>query len=331
MTSSLSLIKPAEVEEITVKGQDPVMTIAIGVAAGVVVGGGLIFLLGSMGGILQTMEDIRGVLVQRDIEILGIVPFILVVDPEQDRTPIIVSLDSPYLEIYERIRSNLRRASEKPPKVVLFASTIDQEGKSISAYNLAIASARAGKRTLVIEADLRSPSLAKAIGVAPDPDAAVEPLRYYGSSSDCIRLVPDVENLYVIPSPGPLRQPAAILESSEFRRLLEDVRGRFDMVLVDTSALSLCNDAFLLEPLTDGMVLVARPGYTGENILSEAADRLSESEDLRLLGAIINGADIPLPIPTVSAEPQVEQPTSSEMPQEEVSQTQASKKVKIKG
>lgn len=331
MTSSLSLVKAAEVKEITQPGQDPVMTIAIGVAGGIAVGGGLIFLLGALGGILHTMEDVRGVLVSRDIEILGIVPYILIFDPEKDTTPIVLSSDSPYLEIYERIRSNLRRASEKPPKMVLFASTIDQEGKSISAYNLAIASARAGKRTLVIEADLRSPSLVKEIGVAPDPDATVEPLRYYASWSDCIRLVPDVENLYVIPSPGPLRQPAAILESSEFRRLLEDVRGRFDMVIVDTPALSLCNDAFLLEPLTDGMVLVARPGYTGENMLSEAADRLSESEDLRLLGAIINGADIPLPIPVAKAKFPEEKVTSSEIPSEEALENQVPTKVTIKG
>lgn len=329
MTSSLSIIQPAQPQEIASQAQNPVMTMAIGVAAGVAVGGGLIFLLGSFGGILQTMEDIRGLLTQREIEILGIVPYVMVFDPEQQATPIAIAPNSPYLEIYERIRTNLRRASEKPPKVVLFTSTIDQEGKSITAYNLAIASARAGKRTLLIEADLRSPSLAKAVKVSPDPDAAVEPVRYYGSWSDCIRLVPQVENLYLVPSPGPLSQPAAILESSEFRRLVEDVRGRFDMVFIDTPALSLCNDALLLEPLTDGMVLVTRPGYTGESMLSEAADQLSESEDLRLLGAVINGADIPLPMPAI-AEPQQDLMDATETYQEPEQETQQPRKVKIK-
>ncbi len=83
------------------------------------------------------------------------------------------------------------------------------------------------------------------------------------------------------------------------RRLFEDVRNRFDFVVVDSPALSECNDALTLEPYTDGIILVARPGYTLSSMLSEAADRLLESDDEdshksgpRLLGAIINGADI---------------------------------------
>lgn len=302
IVSSLTIIKPAQVSALPETSQSPVVTILIGAVAGVAVGGGLIFLLGSMGGILQTMEDIRGLVEQQDVPLLGTIPLVLNIYTEQDGLPILVSSDSPYLESYERFRTNLRRASEKPLKVVLFTSTINQEGKSINAYNLGIASARAGKRTLVIEADLRSPSLAKSLKIASDPDASIEPLRYYGSWSECVLLVPEVENLYLVPSPGPLRQPAAVLESSEFRRLIEDMRGRFDLVIIDTPALSHCNDALLLEPLTDGMVLVARPGYTGESMLTEAIEQLTESEDTQLLGVLINGADIPPPMPTITKE-----------------------------
>lgn len=199
----------------------------------------------------------------------------------------------------------MRRASEDPVKVILLTSVTNEEGKSVSAYNLAITSARAGKRTLIIEADLRSSSLARSVKVAPDPDASIEPLRYYSNWSDCIRLVPEVENLYLAPSPGPVQQPAAILESSEFRRLLEDVRGRFDLVLVDAPALSLCNDAFVLEPMTDGIILVARPGYTIESMFAEAAEQLNESEDLTFLGGIINGTDIAIAKTPLFPEPKL--------------------------
>jgi len=298
--TSLTTANPVSTDEIKPAPQNPVLIIAAGAGIGFIVGNGLIFLLGSRGGILQTMEEIRAALVQREVEVLGILPYILVVDPQAGETPIVVEPNSPYLELYERFRSKLRLAGETAPKVVLFTSTIDKEGKSVSAYNLAIASARAGKRTLLIEADLRSPSLCKALKVAPDPDANVEPLRYYGSLSECIRLVPEVENLYIVPSPGPMRQPAAILESSEFQRLLEDAKVRFDMVILDTPAISLCNDAKMLEPFTDGMILVTRPGYTGGNMLGEIADELSESEDITLLGAIINGADISIPAPSAA-------------------------------
>ncbi len=316
--SSLTIIKPAQVIALPQTGQSPVMTILIGAAAGIAVGGGLIFLLGSMGGILQTMEDIRGVVEQQDVPLLGTIPLVLNIYAGQDGLPILVALDSPYLESYERFRTNLRRASEKPVKVVLFTSTINQEGKSISAYNLGIASARAGKRTLIVEADLRSPSLAKSLKVASDPDASIEPLHYYGSWSECVLLVPEVENLYVVPSPGPLRQPAAVLESSEFRRLVEDMRGRFDLVIIDTPPLSHCNDALLLEPLTDGIVLVARPGFTGESMFAEAIEQLTESEDTQLLGVLINGADIPPPMPSVITQVVVQPETIEEESEQEL-------------
>lgn len=325
--TSLSILTPVQVDEIKQAPPNPVLIMGAGAGIGFIVGNGIIFLLGAMGGILQTMEEIRAALVQRDIEVLGILPYVLVLDSDGDETPILVEPNSPYLELYERFRSKLRLAGEKPPKVVLFTSTVSGEGKSVSAYNLAIASARAGKRTLLIEADLRSHSLSKSLKVAPDPDATIEPLRYYGSMSECIRLVPEVENLYIVPSPGPIRQPAAILESSEFQRLIEDAKGRFDMVILDVPAISLCNDARLLEPLTDGMILVTRPGYTGNNLLAEIADELSESEEITLLGAIINGTDVAPPAPTVEESQMLsEEPETVEEQKASVSTNRARKK-----
>jgi Mrp family chromosome partitioning ATPase len=114
--------------------------------------------------------------------------------------------------------------------------------------------------------------------------------------------VPEIENLYILPSPGAQSQAAAILESTEMRRVLEDVRGRFDLVILDTPALSRYNDALLLEPYADGMVLVTRPGYTEEGVLAEAIEQFMDSDDVRFLGAIINGADIPVQIPQSSSD-----------------------------
>lgn len=314
----------AQVIKLAPETMSPMIIIAAGSLVGIVVGGAIIFLLGSLGGVFQTMEDIRAAMVQRDIAVLGILPYVAIADPELGETPIILDPHSPYLEPYERLRTNLRRATENPVKVILLTSVTNEEGKSVSAYNSAITSARAGKRTLIVEADLRSPSLARSVKVAPDPDASIEPLRYYSNWSDCIRLVPEVENLYLVPSPGPVQQPSAILESSEFRRLLEDVRGRFDLVFVDAPALSLCNDTFVLEPMTDGIILVARPGYTVESMFAEAAEQLNESEDLTFLGGIINGTDIAIaktPLFTeqqlMVPEPESESLTKKEEPEPE--------------
>ncbi|MBR8835744.1 MAG: polysaccharide biosynthesis tyrosine autokinase [Stigonema ocellatum SAG 48.90 = DSM 106950] len=292
--SSLSIARPPVILPNTKSPKNVPITLGVGGLLGLLVGAGVVFLLGSLESTFKTKEDIRDSLKQREVALLGELPFMPVESVDEEGTPVIVSLDSPYLEFYEKFRSNLRRVSGKNLKVLLITSVSSSEGKTVSAYNLGIASARAGKRTLIIETDLRSPSHSSSLRVTPDNDATIEPLRYYSSLSDCIRLVPDVENLYIIPSPGPVRQSAAILESSEMRRLMEDVRERYDLVILDTSPLGLSNDPLLIQPYSDGMVLVTRPNYTQENLLGEAIDQLVESE-LGLLGAIINCTDITVP------------------------------------
>ncbi|MEH2364062.1 GumC family protein [Nostoc sp.] len=303
-TSSLSIARrPTVVADLKPPKSVPI-TLAVGGFLGVLIGGGVIFVLGAMEGTFKTREDIRESLKQREVVLLGELPLMPVDDLDPEAMPVLLSADSPYLEFYEKFRSNLRRVGGKNLKVVLITSTSSLEGKTASAYNLGIASARAGKRTLIIETDLRSASRCMSLKVIPDPDATIEPLRYYANLSECIRLVPDVENLYILPSPGPVRQSAAILESSEMRRLIEDVRERFDLVILDTSPLSISNDPLLIQPYSDAIVLVTRPHYTQENMLGEAIDQLVESE-LGLLGTVINGADIIVSVP----EEVVEAPT----------------------
>ncbi|BAU07421.1 GumC family protein [Fischerella sp. NIES-3754] len=300
--SSLSVAKvPVVTADIKPPKSVPT-TLAVGGFLGLIVGGGVIFLLGSLEGTFKTKEDIRNSLKQREVALLGELPLMPVEDLSADEVPTILSVYSPYLEYYEKFRSNLRRLGGKNLKVILITSVSSREGKTVSAYNLGIASAQAGKRTLIIETDLRSPSRSPSLKVTIDSNANIEPLRYYGSLSECIRLVPDIENLYIVPSVGPVSQPAAILESSELRRLIEDARERYDLVIIDTNPISLCNDALLIQPYSDGIILVTRPHYTQENMLGEVVDELVESE-LGLVGAIINGADISVPqlVESVSA------------------------------
>jgi capsular exopolysaccharide synthesis family protein len=309
--SSLTVARVPSVLAEPTKPKSVPATLGIGGFLGLLVGGGVIFLLGSLEGTFKTKEDIRESLKQREVALLGEIPLMPVDDLPLEIVPVVFSPDSLYLEFYEKFRSNLRRLGGKDLKVVLIASTGSEEGKTVSAYNLGIASARAGKRTLIIETDLRSSSQAASLKVIPDPEATMEPLRYYASLSECIRLVPEIENLYIIPSPGPVRQSAAIIESSEMRRLMEDVRERFDLVILDTNPLSYSNDPLLIQPYSDGMVLVARPNYTQENMLGEAIDQLMEAE-LGLIGVIINGADIEV-APSRTVEPTTSQVEDAEV------------------
>ncbi|WNZ22691.1 AAA family ATPase [Leptolyngbya sp. NK1-12] len=297
---SLVVVQPAQAELIPQTGLSSLVILLVGSGVGVLVGAGLVLLLGALDSTFYTVEDVQGALKQEEVPVLGILPLL---PDETDWVPVVAEPGSPYLEAYERLRSTVRRiGGGKALKVMLLTSTIGGEGKTVTAYNLAIASARAGKRTLLIEANLRAASQVQAFKLAVDPESLVEPLRYYGNLSDCVRLVPEIENLYVVPSAGPQRHAAAILESSEMRRLLEDARGRFDLVILDTPALNRCNDALLLEPYTDGIALVTRPGYTEEGLLNETVREFVESDQIRFLGAMINAAEIPLQEPLLPAD-----------------------------
>ena len=291
---SLVVAQPPQAELEEEGGQGPITFLLIGGILGVIVGGGLIVLLDSMDSKFRTSEDLQSALNQQEIPVLGVLP--AMPNLASDRSiPVITYINSPFLDAFERFRSNIRRmGGTKPPTMVLITSTIGKEGKTVSAYNLAIASAYAGRRTLLIEADLRSPSQAHSLDAAPEENALIEPLRYYGSPTESIRLVPHVENLYILPSLGVQRQASAILESSEMQHVLEDARARFDFVVLDSPSLSLCNDALVLEPFTDGMILTTRPGYTEEGVLNEVAEQFLESEEVHLIGAVVDDADVTL-------------------------------------
>jgi capsular exopolysaccharide synthesis family protein len=295
---SLDVSQPPFVQRVEAQPQqklDPVIVMGTGAGVGLIAALGVIFLLATLDSRLHTTQELRSALGDRDVPLLGELPIVSSLNPKGEQTAILVDVDSLYLPFYERFRSNIRRLGAERSRVVLITSVANEEGKTVTAYNLAIASAHAGKRTLLVEADLRSPSSAKSINISPDPESIVEPLGYLAARNDCIRLVPEIENLYLVPSPGPQRQAAAIVESNELKMLLEDARRRFDMVVIDTPSLSKCNDALLIEPLADGIVLVTRPGMTQSNLLAEAIDQIEEAE-IELLGAVINYVETNIPI-----------------------------------
>ncbi|MGB3790227.1 MAG: cobalamin biosynthesis protein CobQ [Phormidesmis sp.] len=279
------------------------MILLAGTLMGLIVGGGVIYLLDMLDGTTRTTEEIEGILEDQEVPLLGIIPAIEIQSLRS--MPVLIQSESIYHSSYERLLSRIKllgmedsenvKEYSTGPQMIVLTSAQAKEGKSLSAYNMAIASARAGRRTLLIEADFRNPSKADAVGIDYDPQTADEPLRYYGGQiGSSIQMVFDIENLYVSPSPGLQRQPTAIIESSEMQRFLKDAKARFDMVILDTPSLSSCDDALLLEPQTDGLVLIARPGITTKADLDSTLESMEFSEDIRLLGVVVNAAGVPI-------------------------------------
>ncbi|RPH89966.1 MAG: ATPase, partial [Chroococcales cyanobacterium metabat2.561] len=295
------------------------LILLVGAGLGTLAGLGTILLLAVIDDRLHSPQELREALVSRDILLLGQLPIVRNLEGDEI-DPILADANANYLPYYERLRSTLRLVGGgETAKVVIVTSITGGEGKTATAYNLAIAAALAGRRTLLVEGDLRSLSKAEEIGVTPDPNSFREPLLYYGAKSKSIRLAPNIENLSILPSPGPQKQAAAIIESSELQLILKDSRGRFDLVIVDTPSLSSCNDALLLEELADGIILVTRQGITRSSLLSEATDQLTEAE-VKILGAVINYVDITPTLNTAGQElpPLIVPPLQEQTETEEV-------------
>jgi capsular exopolysaccharide synthesis family protein len=295
------------------------LILLVGAGLGTLAGLGTILLLAVIDDRLHSPQELREALVSRDILLLGQLPIVRNLEGEEI-DPILADANANYLPYYERLRSTLRLVGGgETVKVVVVTSITGGEGKTATAYNLAIAAALAGRRTLLVEGDLRSPSKSEEIGVTPDPNSFREPLLYYGAKSKSIRLAPNIENLSILPSPGPQKQAAAIIESSELQLILKDSRGRFDLVIVDTPSLSSCNDALLLEELADGIILVTRQAITRSSLLSEATDQLTEAE-VKILGAVINYVDITPTLNTAEPglPPLIVPPTRGQIETEEV-------------
>lgn len=184
---------------------------------------------------------------------------------------------SPAAEAYRTLRTNLMRLTLDGPSCVLIVTSASAEdGKSTSASNLALALAQQGTPTLLVDADLRAGHMHDAFGVAREPGLA-DVLLGRASLDDAVRTVSagDVGSpLHLIPTGTIPSTPAELLDSDRMRALLDELRARYRVIVMDTPPLNLVADAAVLATVTDAALLVARMGSTPKVALQEAAERL---------------------------------------------------------
>ncbi|MBJ7899618.1 MAG: hypothetical protein GC158_06820 [Cyanobacteria bacterium RI_101] len=197
-------------------------------------------------------------------------------------------LDPVYLAFYEHLRRRLGGHSPRIPQIVLVTSVGNKEGKTATAYNLAIASAQANQRTLLVEADFRRASQSGALGILPAKGAGWD--KKESNLEEWVILAPEVANLSILPSLSWNPRGESALLSPRMQHFLVGARGRFDLVLIDAPPLSQGRAVFHLEPWSDGLLLVTRPGQTSAPLLTQTLDRLKRRET-PLLGAVINGVE----------------------------------------
>jgi protein-tyrosine kinase len=190
-------------------------------------------------------------------------------------------------EQYRRLAAVLHDAHNTSGlRVIMVASAVAGEGKTLTAANLALTFSESyQKRVLLIDADLRRPSLHSVFRL----DTAMglgDGLLSTGETKMLVRQVSS--RLAVLPAGRPSSDPMAGLTSDRMRRLLEEAKQSFDWVILDTPPVMLLPDANLLAAMVEGAVLVVRAGSTSHELVKRAADAIGRS---RILGVVLNRAE----------------------------------------
>ena len=190
-------------------------------------------------------------------------------------------------EAYRSLRTNLLYAvADAPPTVILITSPGLADGKSTTCANLAVVLAQAGKETLVIDGDLRKPSLHRIFGV-PNVSGMVNVLSgEHDLSEVCTEPFPGLKMLSAGPIPP---YPTELLSAGRFEELLGQARQLFDYVLVDSPPTELVSDPMIIAAQVDAVLLVLDSQGTSKGSLRKAVRNL-EAVGANVLGTLMNKA-----------------------------------------
>lgn len=208
---------------------------------------------------------------------------------KRGRSPLIVDWreGSERAEAFRKLRTALQFIDvDQPMQVIAVTSSAAAEGKSGVTANLAVAFAEAGYRVLLIDADLRRPSIADYFGVEGSV-GLTNVLARHVDSADVIQPWGSTNRLSIMAA-GPVPpNPSEILGSSRMRHLLAALRSDYDIVLIDTPPLLPVTDAAVVSVNADGVVVIARHGRTKRPALAQAVNALT-AVDANVVGVVIN-------------------------------------------
>jgi polysaccharide biosynthesis transport protein len=194
-------------------------------------------------------------------------------------------------EAYRAMRTAvLLSTSPRPPQVMVMTSAQPSEGKTCTSLNLALALAQRRVRVLVVDADFRKPGVAQAMGMSNEKGLS-NILRGELSFDEVVLQTEALPNLWVLPAGATPTNPTDLLSSPDMGKLVDELRQRFEHVVVDSPPILLMTDATVLSILSDGVVLVVEGGVTPMGAVLRA-HRIIENAGGKILGVVLNKVDV---------------------------------------
>lgn len=196
--------------------------------------------------------------------------------------------DSLFVEKYRLIRTSIMLSVPKePPRVLAISSALPSEGKTATTINLAVSFSQLGKRTLIIDGDLRKPRIHKIFKIKNSAGIS----SYLAGRVEFNRVIhkTNIPNLFVVPS-GPLPpNPVELLDSEVMAKMLEKLLEKIDFIFIDTPPLVGIVDAIVIAKHTQGLILVTWSGKTHRKALEKTKEELDQF-NIRTLGVVLNRA-----------------------------------------
>lgn len=194
-------------------------------------------------------------------------------------------------EYYNSIRTNIQ-FSGRNLKVIALTSAQPGEGKSTTATNLAISFAKAGFRTLLIDADTRNSVMS---GTFKSKERYQGLTSFLSGNAELSDVICDtsIDNLMILPAGQVPPNPTSLIQNDNFKSMIEIVRGLYDYVIIDTPPLGLVIDAAILAHYSDASLLVVKAGADKRRTVTKLKEQLEQSGSV-FLGVILNKYDIHL-------------------------------------
>ena len=195
-----------------------------------------------------------------------------------------------YVESFKSLRTNLNfiAATEKLNTFIL-TSAIPGEGKSNTAINLAITLAEDSKSVVVVDCDLRKPSLNRYLKLGRNFKGVTDILTGNATVEDALIQFEDL-GIHVLTAGAVPPNPSEMLSAEPMQKLVEDLKGAFDYVILDTPPVSVVTDAAILGRYADGALLCVRSDYAPKETVQLAKERLT-AVGVRILGVVLTGFD----------------------------------------
>lgn len=282
---AVELVTPAAAPTVP-SSPRPLLDALLGLAAGLLAGTGAAFLRDHFDEALASKEAAEQ---WGEAPVLTMVP--VVASWKKRSQPFVVSLASPAspaVEAYRSLRTSIRFArQERHLQVLLVTSPAASEGKTSTVSNLGVVFAQAGERVVLVSCDLRRPRIGQFFSVPEQENGLSALLLSRVSVAECLQPVAGHDNLWILPSGPPPANPAELLGSAQMGKIIDVLRGQFDIVLLDSPPILPVTDGVVLSKEADATLMVVAAGRTRRGDLHRAREKLAQA-GAALVGTVLN-------------------------------------------